>query len=63
MRSALPSRECALATLHGASGIEALWIENLSHEQPSASEILELADRVNALRPSTPAPTACDFLI
>ncbi len=41
--------------LHGAGGIEDLWIHNLSRENPSPNEIITMADAVYDLVPS-PAP-------
>lgn len=44
--------------LHGAGGIEDLWIRNLSHEKPCPSEILTMADGVCDLLPSPPISAA-----
>jgi poly(ADP-ribose) glycohydrolase ARH3 len=44
--------------LHGASGVKDLWIHNLSHEKPSPSEILAMADGVYDLVPSPPTAAA-----
>jgi poly(ADP-ribose) glycohydrolase ARH3 len=44
--------------LHGAGGIQDLWIHNLAHERPSPSEILAIADGVHDLVPVTPTAVA-----
>lgn len=44
--------------LHGASGIQDLWIHNLAHEKPSPTEILAMADGVHDLVPSSPTAAA-----